>query len=73
LGADGRAGGIYALREEAENPPALRTGEFIDRHWNLRFIGNSPVLPEVVDYDTLSQSAPEASLMRERELQPGSP
>jgi hypothetical protein len=37
LGAGGRASGIHALRQEAENPPALWTGKFVNRHWDLRF------------------------------------
>jgi hypothetical protein len=36
--AGGRAGLlIHALRQEAENPAALRTGKFVNRHWDLRF------------------------------------
>jgi hypothetical protein len=40
FGADGRAVGIHALRQEAENPAAFWTGKFVDRHggnYDLRF------------------------------------
>ncbi len=42
--ADGRAVGIHALREEAENPTALRTGKFVNRQgiYDSRFAIDAP-------------------------------